>query len=380
MRRSIALLTLVLAGSRAAAALPEDPGGLAFDKSTRTETVAGKAVTFDLYVPQGLGQPAPIVVVGHGFQRKKGNMVDWGQELARRGYVAAVPDFPGLLPDYPLNANIVSGLLTWMTTAAPLSGKVDGGRRGVLGYSAGGLAVLMAAASDPTIDVVVGIDPIDQDGRGVKAAPAVKVPVAFVRGEPGTCNYSGNAADIFAVLVAPRLSLRVIKATHCDGESPSDSLCALFCGGAHDKARHLSFRRYAFATLDYFLLCDAAMAPWLGGASAKADTGITDIVVQAGFPPTPSCAPAPDAGPPVDDAGPDVDSAAAADDAATVEAGSSADAAPAQPDSAPAVDGSSPPDDDGCSCALTRPRPAPPLFPSVLLLLLLLSRPKNTRG
>jgi dienelactone hydrolase len=317
--------------------------------------------------------------VGHGFQRKKGNMVDWGQELARRGHVAAVPAFPGLLPDYPLNAKIVSGLLDWMATAAPLSGKADSTRRGVLGYSAGGLAVLMAASTDQTIDIVVGVDPIDQDGRGVKAAPLIKAPVAFVRGEPGTCNYGGNAANIFAALVAPRLSLRVKKATHCDGESPSDGLCALFCGGAHDKARHLLFRRYAFAALDYHLLCDAAMAPWLGGASAKADTAITDIVVKAGFPPQPSCGATPDAGPPVDSGPAD---AAASDGPITPDGRApTPDAGSPQPDALPAGDAPPPGDDGGCSCAVTyhgRRDTAPLLLLlSLFLFFVLFSRPRS---
>jgi dienelactone hydrolase len=357
-------------------ALPEDPGSLAFTTTTETTILAGKSVTYDLYAPDGPSQPAPIVVVGHGFQRTRANMADWGRELARRGHVAAVPGFPG--SDHAANGKIVAELLDWLVTASqqagsPLAGRVDGSRRAAVGFSAGGLAALLAASQDPEIDVVVGLDPVDSSGLAAAAAAAIKAPVIFILGEPGSCNNNGNAASVFASLVAPRLSLRVKNATHCDAESPTGFLCELVCG-AQDKARHLSFRRYAFAALDYLLRCDATMAPWLGGASAKADTGITDIVVQAGFPPTPSCATAPDAGPPADDAGPDVD-------ATTRDAGEARpphDAGPVRSDSAQAGDGSTP-HDDGCSMT-RRPRPAPPLLPSALLLLLLLrSRPKNTR-
>jgi dienelactone hydrolase len=377
--RPLAVVAALLLAAQAHA-LPEDPGTLSFTTATKTAILAGKSVTFDLYFPNQ-GKPAPIVVVGHGFQRKKGNMADWGKELARRGYVVAVPDFPGVFPDYPVNSKVVSELLSWMVNESqqagtPLAGKVDGTRRAAVGYSAGGLAALLAASQDPAIDVVVGLDPIDNSGRGAAAAPAIKAPVTFIRAEPGSCNNNGNAASIFASLVAPRLSLKVQNATHCDGESPTGALCELVCG-AQDKARHLLFRRYAFATLDYLLLCDIAMAPWLGGASAKADTGITDIVVQAGFPPQPGCAAAPDAGPP-DDTGPTVDAVTADGPNAPDSRPPALDAGSSPPDAAPTGDASPPGGDGGCSCDVSG-RGSPTVIIVVLMLMSVLSLLRTAR-
>lgn len=363
---------------RVAGALPEDPGPLTFQQTTRTETIAGKQVPFDLYVPQGIG-PAPVVAVGHGFPRSKANMVGWGQELARRGYVVAVPSFPFAAADHAANAKILAGLLAWMvaqgqSAGSPLAGRVDGSRQGVMGFSAGGLSAVLAAADEPGIDVVVGLDPVDVGGAGQQAAAKLQVPATFVRAEPGVCNSNGNAAQIFAALTAPRLSLQVIGATHCDGESPADALCGLTCGGGQDPQRHAKFRRYAFATLDHVLLCDGSMAAWLGGSSAQADTAIKNIEAQGYPPPMQTCGAAADGALP--DLGPGDGSGApdgGAGDSAAADGGASA------VDGPQAADGSAPVEEEGCSCGVAR-QPGAPAALALALLGLLLVVARRRRG
>jgi len=78
--------------------------------------------------------------------------------------------------------------------------------------------------------------------------------------------------------------LKVLKANHCDPESPSDGMCSLTCGGAANAGRHKLFRRYTMAALDHTLLCHKGSTPWLGGANAKADKAIT-LLGQGGLPP-----------------------------------------------------------------------------------------------
>ena len=58
-------------------------------------TLAGRATSVDLYWPEST-EPAPLVVVAHGFARSRHRMAGWGEALADRGYVAAVPDLPYL--------------------------------------------------------------------------------------------------------------------------------------------------------------------------------------------------------------------------------------------------------------------------------------------
>ena len=289
LARVVALAWICLAAPRVASALPEDPGSLAFHKSTQTAPLDGKSVTFDLYVPVMVG-PGPIVALGHGFARNRGHFVGWGEQLARRGYVVAIPDFPGTLPDHAANSRVLAGLLGWMAqegarTGSALFGKVDATRRAVVGHSAGGLAALLAASIDVSIGLVVGLDPVDRDEQGKKAAAVVKAPVLFLRAEPSTCNQQGNSAGIYQALPGAKLDLKVLGASHCDAESNTNAVCTVPCGGS-STARHTTFVRYAFAAMDYLLRCQSALLPWLGGAESKTDPGITELTSQS-FPPAP---------------------------------------------------------------------------------------------
>lgn len=302
-RVHLLVLAAILASAVAAspaAALPEDPGPLAFNSEVRTTSIEGSSITFDLYMPDGAPGPFPIVAVVHGFMRSRATMADWGRELAKRGYIAAVPGLPGSSPDHAKNGRIISALLDHLVAAAiqagdPLSGKVDGTRRGALGHSAGGLACLLAASTDQQIDVVIGLDPVDASGLGSQAAPAIGAPTTFILAQPSSCNSNGNAAQVFPLLGGARLSVRVKQGTHCDAESPTDVLCGVLCGAA-DAQRHARFRRYAFATLDYVLACQDSMASWLGGADAGADQQVEAIISQSFPPVVADCAASVDAG------------------------------------------------------------------------------------
>lgn len=331
-------------------ALPEEPGSLKIEEHARQESVGGKTVSFDLYVPV-TSKPCPIVTLAHGFARSRVMMRDWGKLLASRGYVAAAPDFPGA--DHPANGKLLSALLEWMVTesqkaGSPLAGRVDPTRRGAVGHSAGGLASLLAASADATIDVVVGLDPVDNADQGKKAAPALKVPVSVLRATPGACNDSGNAQALYAALTGPALSLEIKAATHCDPEWPSDPFCSLLCG-ASDDTRRMRFVRYALATLDHVLLCTPGMAAWLGGASATSDTLIQKLESKS-FPPAQlGCATAADIAPGLESARKDAGAPEAGPrEAGHAEAGREGGAA----DSRPSGDAVSAPSDDGCSCGI----------------------------
>ncbi len=373
MRRShrITLLFCCWLLPGAAVALPEDPGALKVQTLARQLTLAGKAVAVDLYLPVGIKAPAPVVALGHGFARGRAQMAGWGKLLASRGFVAAAPTFPGPMPDHTINRKVMAGLLDWMVAegkkkASPLFGKVDGGRRGVMGHSAGGLASVLAAASDARIGVVVGLDPVDAGNLGQAAAPKVKAPATFLLAESHMCNSNSNAQAVAAALGGPLFSLRVRKATHCDPENPSDGLCSLACGAA-DAKRQARFRRYAVATLDHVLRCAPGMATYLGGAAAKGDTLIQAGKVK-GFPPKQQgCKKPPtDAGTP-DVAGPKPDAPKKPDLGPKPDAKEALDTTAAA-DGAPGLE-PTPAGQEGCSCATSGQPPA--AWPLLLLALLL---------
>ena len=354
--RTLVVAAAALIAPQQADALPEDPGTTAYKVHAASATLLAKTLSLDLYVPAA-SAPAPAVVLGHGFARNKGVMAGWGKLLASRGYVAAAPNFPGPLPDHTLNGKLMSALLGWMvtqgaTSGTPLSGRVDGTRRAVMGHSAGGLAALLAASADKQIDVVIGLDPVDVSALAQKAAPAIAAPVVFIRAQPGACNSNGNAAAIYKLLKAPRMTLTVVKATHCDPELPSGPLCTAVCGGTA-APRQARFRRYAMAALDHVLRCDKSSAQWLGGSAAKGDALVSGLD-SSGFPPNQlGCAAAPDAGL---DQGPDVGTV---DGATQPSDGPAVDSAPGADGLPPTADAGDDPevDDSGCGCGIHRCTP-----------------------
>ena len=122
----------------------------------------------DLYLP-AQGKPAPLVVVAHGFSRTKASMADWGRCLSGEGFAAAVPSLPAW-SDHARNGRAIRELADWLQARPDLRDLIDTRRIGVMGFSAGGLTTLLAAANDPRAALWVGLDPVDRDGQGAAAA------------------------------------------------------------------------------------------------------------------------------------------------------------------------------------------------------------------
>ncbi len=63
------------------------------------QTGAGLSVNYDfpvdVYLPQGLSQPAPIIIISHGFGAIKENFVFIAEHLASYGFVVLIPDHIG---------------------------------------------------------------------------------------------------------------------------------------------------------------------------------------------------------------------------------------------------------------------------------------------
>ena len=144
--------------------------------------------------------------------------------------------------------------------------------------------------------------------------------------------------------------------------------------------------------LDHVLLCDAAMKPWLGGPSAQADPGVTEIKVPAalsagagcGGPVEPDSGPAADSGPlEAIDGGAVADGASVASDgSAPFDSGAIADSTPPGSDTAvTSADGGLSPsssDDGGCGCEVGRTQSPALALPWVLLLLALIRRRRRS--
>lgn len=229
-------------------------------------------VDADLYWAPARSSLSPIVVIGHGFARNKGAMTNWGEHLASHGFVAVVLSFPRpLVPNHADNALRMREAIAYVrANPGQIGGGIDPTKSALVGHSAGGLSAFLAAADDPTITTIVGLDPVDAQMMGTARAGAITQPTLVLGATPSMCNASGSSSSLYGALVSNgSWFLRVNDSTHCDGEDPSDNTCNTLCG-AGDAARRALYRKYATAHLLWWTGCTA---PELlsGGTGLAAD-------------------------------------------------------------------------------------------------------------
>jgi dienelactone hydrolase len=198
-----------------------------------TSTHAAEVVNFrvesrvfeaEMFRPHGA--PRGTVVLAHGFLRDRQSLGTLGRELADRGALVLIPDLP-FLADAVANGAAVSAIVI----------DVRGGRFGpvpartiLIGYSAGGLASLLAAAHTPGITGWIGLDPADRAGEGLHAAARVSAPAIILRAAPHACNAWANSHSWGSFLPRLQRDTLIEGATHCDFEDAGDPVCSVACG------------------------------------------------------------------------------------------------------------------------------------------------------
>ena len=86
--------------------------------------------------------------------------------------------------------------------------------------------------------------------------------LASFRSEPSACNADGSVRGLLAALCFPVDDLRLVDATHCDPESPTDVLCRWACGGS------TLLRRQLYRRLMHLFFQDALDLPSVEPLSA----------------------------------------------------------------------------------------------------------------
>jgi pimeloyl-ACP methyl ester carboxylesterase len=214
--------------------------------TTVDSTLTGRAVRIDIYRPDAA--PRGAFILAHGFMRSRATMAEHAAALARQGVLAIVPDLP-YVTDSRDNGRALVELIAQLRIGA-FAPPVD--RVVLVGFSAGGLATLLAAAS-PGVVGYVGLDAFDRPGgEGLAAAKILKTPAMLLRGPPAFCNAYGISAPwgpALPVLVEDRF---IDGASHCDFEAPTDRWCTLFCG-ATDPARQQIVRDILLKAAQRFL-------------------------------------------------------------------------------------------------------------------------------
>lgn len=242
-------------------------------KRTERVVLTGSAVAVDIYAREGATN-APIVIVAHGFSRGRRHMAGWGGLLAANGFIAAIPDQP-TWADAARNGRGLAELLGKLRSGDVALPATTDRRAAMVGFSLGGLSSLIAA-SNTHVDAWVGLDPVDLNGAGRRAATGNRSPSAVLLAEPAPWNHYGTARQIIDSLPDKPFSLRVRGATHLDVEWPSDWLGRIACGPT-DAARRDVFVRYALAFLQATLMGgDAGAAAVL--RRAEADPAIAGVI------------------------------------------------------------------------------------------------------
>ena len=155
------LLTLALAGL-----LPPSPAAAAGDVATEEARVAvdgGVELDTTLFLPAA-GEPAPAVVLAHGFGGSKDSVADDARDLAGRGYVVLTYSARGFgestgqigLNDPDAEVADLSALLDRLAERDDVLLDAAGDPRvGVAGASYGGALALLGAGYDDRVDAIL---------------------------------------------------------------------------------------------------------------------------------------------------------------------------------------------------------------------------------
>lgn len=185
----------------------------------------GGEVRYTRMLPQG--EPLGRIVLAHGFLRSRERLIGWAQWLASHGWETAVPTFVHshlLAGNHSKNAEDLRDLADSLW---PNQGRLYGG------FSAGGLAALLAASEDPLAQGWVGLDPVDSGGLARPAGAVLQrrgLRSLVFLAESGPCNAENN---VLMALPEDQDSVwlhRLPGATHHALEDPFDPSLNGLCG------------------------------------------------------------------------------------------------------------------------------------------------------
>jgi dienelactone hydrolase len=197
--------------------------------SGRLPASAPCTLTYEAWRPAA-GPEVGVVVLAHGFLRDLRSMRGWAEHFASHGWLAIVASLCQSTPFDGRHAGNAADLRLLIETLAP----THPGPRVYAGFSAGGLAALLAAHADPHARAVLALDPVDSGGLLADLPPA-PVAALVLFAEPSSCNAEGNAAAPLAAWPNAHIA-RIGGATHCHFEHPFARACEWVCGRVTPRA------------------------------------------------------------------------------------------------------------------------------------------------
>ncbi len=212
----------------------------------------GRQIAYARFRAAG-ASPRALVVLGHGFSRSQANMRGVALHYASWGIDVATLDFAYSRPwntDHTRNGRDMAALARLLTRGPVI----------YAGYSAGGLSAMIAAGRDEGARAVLGLDLVDSGSTAASLASKLSIPVFGILGESQSCNANGNGLAVFSAAPGGR-AVRVREAGHCHFESPTDWLCAAFCGSPLKQYTAQEVRGRILALATAFLLWQTGLRP-----------------------------------------------------------------------------------------------------------------------
>ena len=196
-----------------------------------------------------------VVVLAHGFTRRRKHLRGLAKHLASWGLSVVTLDFCYSKPwriDHIKNGADMVALTHHLRYRQAI----------YAGFSAGGLAAIIAASIDDTAIAMLGLDPVDWRKQGQKMAAELTIPCFGLIGEASSLNAWNNGLAIFQN-ASQRRVLKIIEADHCQFEHPTDPLCNLVNG-------RKSKRFLRFQIKETILAMSTALLLWQTGLAGEA--------------------------------------------------------------------------------------------------------------
>ncbi|MFH1437118.1 MAG: hypothetical protein ABIJ56_15530 [Pseudomonadota bacterium] len=185
------------------------------------ETADGCTMTYTHVTPRGVS-PDVLLVLAHGMERRREQMLEWARHYASWGIPVAAVDLCHctlLDTDHEQNGFDMVDLARFLTDGPVI----------YEGHSSGGTAAFVAAANDTGVLAMFGLDATEMYGVVAGVIDELTVPAYGLAAEPGVCNFNNNTIELFQAAALGRV-LRITEADHCDFERPTGPLCTVTCG------------------------------------------------------------------------------------------------------------------------------------------------------
>ena len=226
----------------------------------KLKSSTGCEVTYTYYRPKHLASDV-LVILGHGFMRNKRRMADLAQHLASWGLSVVNVEY--------CNSKLWVGNHDRNgADMAAVSRKLKAGKVIYVGFSAGGLAAMVAANLDNNTLAVLGLDMVDNQGLGKKIAPNLAVPFFGLIAAPSACNAKNNGLDSYALSPHSNV-IKVEDTSHCHFEFPVDGKCFFVCGQGEKRFSRAIIQQTIVGLTTAFLL-------WQTGLDTKGETWWSD--------------------------------------------------------------------------------------------------------